>query len=66
MDVAHAVALDVVEEDALALHEALVLLARDARAREALLRGLDLVGGDGRHAGTSPRAAASIASTMFT
>ena len=66
VDVAHAVALDVVEEDALALYEALVLLARDARAGEALLRGLDLVGGDGRHAGTSPRAAASIASTMFT
>ena len=62
----HAMALDVVEEDALALHEPLVLLTRDARARKALLRGLDLIGRDGRHAGTSPRAAASIASTMFT
>ena len=33
--VAHAVALDVVEEDALALDEPLVLLARDVRAGEA-------------------------------
>jgi hypothetical protein len=36
--VAHAVTLDVVEEDALALDEALVLLARDVRAGEARLR----------------------------
>ena len=36
--VAHAVPLHVVEEDALALDEALVLLARDVRAREARLR----------------------------
>jgi len=38
MHVAHAVPLHVVEEDALALHEALVLLARDVRAREAGFR----------------------------
>jgi hypothetical protein len=63
------VALDVVEEDALALDEPLVLLARDVLAGEALLRGLDvdvdLLGGDGQR-DTSPLLAARTASTMFT
>src|SRR5262249_21766064 len=40
VDVAHAVALDVVDEDALALDEPLVLLARDAPARPGLIRRL--------------------------
>ena len=38
VDEAHLVPLDVVEEDALALDEPLVLLARDALADEAALR----------------------------
>src|SRR5436305_661704 len=42
MDVAHAVTLDVVDEDALALRQALVLLARHVLALPLLLWRLDL------------------------
>jgi hypothetical protein len=74
VDVAHVVRLHVVDEQALALDEPLVLLARDADADEAalLLALLDddgRAGADGVELGlghvTSPRAAASTASTMF-
>jgi hypothetical protein len=65
---AHLVALDVVEEDALALDEALVLLARrvladEARPGLALLDDERAFRGDGR---LGHPAAALIASTMFT
>ena len=63
MDVAHAVPLDVVEEDALPLDEAPVLLARDALPDGALLKGGRPLGLDGRHAAPFP--AATTASTMF-
>ena len=72
VDVRHAVALDVVDEDALALDEPPVLLPRDVLADEArrdllLLDGDRLIRRDGRLAHlTSPLAAAAIASTMFT
>ena len=66
VDVADLVPADVVDEDSLPLYEPLVLLARNALAGEALLRGLDLLGRSRRHADTSPFAAAEIASTMFT
>ena len=46
VEVAHAVPLDVVNEDALALQEPLVLFAPDALAAPALLH-LDLLGSDG-------------------
>ena len=57
---AHAVALDVVDEHALALDETPVFLARDALPRPRLLRLLGLLGGDSRHS-----AAAFTASKMF-
>ena len=68
VDEAHLVPLDVVEEDALALDEALVLLARDVLPDEAgldlgLLDDERLVLGD---AGLAHCAAARMASTMFT
>ena len=64
VEVAHAVPFDVVDECALSLDEAPVLLARDALAlRGALLELGDLAGLDGRHALTLP--AATTASTMF-
>ena len=68
VDVAHLVTLDVVEEDAFALDEALVLLARDVLPDEAgldlgLLDDERLVLGD---AGLAHCAAARMASTMFT
>ena len=62
VQVAHPVALDVVEERPLALDEAPVLLARDALADEPLLEG-GAVGLDGGHAAPFP--AATTASTMF-
>ena len=68
VEVAHPVPLDVVDEDALALQEALVLLALDALAAPALLRRLDLLGGDRRlgHLGHLGHfATAFTASTMF-
>ena len=63
MQVAHPVPLDVVEEDALALDQAPVLLARDALADEPLLQG----GRAGRlgRAHAAPFPAATTASTMF-
>ena len=72
VDVRHAVALDVVDEDALTLDEPPILLPRDVLADEArrdllLLDGDRLIRRDGRLAHlTSPLAAAAIASTMFT
>ena len=65
VDEAHAVALDVVDEDALALHEALVLLARDVLALPRLRRrlGLGRLRCDGRCFGHSD--AALTASKMF-
>ncbi len=68
MDVAHLVALDVVEEHALALDETLVLLARHALPDEARLDVAFLdddraLGSDG---GFCHCAAVLIASTMFT
>ena len=63
MDVAHAVPLDVVEEDALALDEAPVLLARDALPDDALLEGRRALGLDGGHA--DPLPGGTTASTMF-
>ena len=62
VDVAHAVPLDVVDEDALALNEAAVLLARDALALPGLLGGLGLLRCDGRRAHSD---AAFTASKMF-
>jgi hypothetical protein len=68
VDEAHLVPLDVVEEDTLALDEALVLLARDVLADEAGPR--LTVFDDERPLGSDCRlghsAAALIASTMFT
>src|SRR5207302_6559308 len=68
VDVAHAVPANVVEEDALALDEPLVLLARDALADPDLSGSDDDGLGDGRGdgRGLGHRAAALIASTMFT
>ena len=63
VDVAHPVPLDVVEEDALTLDEAAVLLARDALPDEPLLQGGRALGLDGGHAPPFP--AATTASTMF-
>ena len=65
VDVAHAVPLDVVDEDALPLDETLVLLARDALALPLLGGRLDLdrLGCDGRCFGHSE--AALTASKMF-
>jgi hypothetical protein len=67
--VRHAMPLDVVDEHPLALHEALVLLARDVRPRPAALF-LALLDEDRafrRDGGLAhPRAASLIASTMFT
>ena len=63
MDVAHPVPLDVVEEEALALDEALVLLARHALPDGAALEGRRPLGLDGGHADPFP--AATTASTMF-
>ena len=68
VDVAHLVALDVVEEHPLALDEALVLLARDvlpdeARLDVAFLDDERALGSDGR---LGHSAAALIASTMLT
>jgi hypothetical protein len=72
VDVAHVVALDVVEEEALALDEPLVLLARDVLAGPAapglaLLDDDRLGGSDGRlgHSPTSCPEAALMAVTMF-
>jgi hypothetical protein len=74
VDVAHPVALDVVDEGALTLDEPLVLLARDALALPRLLRHLDLdaLGRDRRgalrrrRAHFAPRSAAVLtASKMF-
>src|SRR5262249_50348191 len=61
VEVAHPVPLDVVDEDALALEKALVLLAPDALAAPALLH-LDLLGSESRigHFATD-----FTASTMF-
>ena len=64
VEVAHAMPLDVVEEDALALDEPAVLLARDALADEALLERRLLGSRLGRrHADPFPTA--TTASTMF-
>ena len=74
--VAHVVALDVVDEDALALDEAAVFLARDALSGPALLLrrrlDLDLLGCDDglvddglAHSATSWPDAALTASKMF-
>ena len=63
VDVAHAVPAHVVEERALALDEAAVLLARDRLPDEALLERLAGLG-DGRRHALPP--AATTASTMFT
>src|SRR5439155_14267417 len=64
VDISHTVPLDVVEEDALPLDEALVLLARDARADESRLR---LGRFDNKRLGDLGHSAtALIASTMFT
>jgi hypothetical protein len=68
VDEAHLVPLDVVEEDAFALDEPLVLLARDvladeARRRLALLDDERPLRGDG---GLGHSEAALIAATMFT
>jgi hypothetical protein len=70
VDIAHVVALDVVEEDPLALDEPLVLLARDVLAAPAFSRRLfddGLLRRHGRraHSGTSWPEAALIALTMF-
>ena len=67
VDVAHAVALDVVDEDALALDEPPVLLARDALALVLLGRrlDLDLLGGDRRARGRHWPLASFTASKMF-
>ena len=66
VDVAGAVPATIVEVHALPVHEALVFLARDAPAREPLLRPrLEWLGRDGAHAG-SPSLAARTARTMFT
>src|SRR5438270_3328342 len=59
VEVAHAVPLDVVDEDALPLREPPILLARNALAEPALAD-LDLLRGDGRH-----RATDLTASKMF-
>ena len=59
VEVAHAVPLDVVDEDALPLRQPLVLLAGDALAEQALAD-LDLLGRDRRH-----RATDLTASKMF-
>ena len=64
VDEAHVVPLDVVEEDALALHEPAILLARHALADEPLLEGGRLGGLDGGHA-ASPPPTLCTASTMF-
>ena len=64
MEVTHPVRLDVVDEDALALDEAAVLLAGDALAGPGLLRLLDLLRCDGRAAGGHSDAAFT-ASKMF-
>ena len=70
MDEAHPVPLDVVEEHALALDEAPVLLARDAGADEPGLRLLLFEHDGGRGSdGLGHRAASAadaIASTMLT
>ena len=68
VDVAHPVPLDVVEEDALALDEPLVLLARNALPDEAGLRlaFLDDERPFRRDRRLGHCAAALIASTMFT
>ena len=63
VEVAHPVALDVVEEEALALRQASILAAGDALPDEALLEGRRLGRLDGRHAPAFP--AATTASTMF-
>ncbi len=68
---AHVVALEVVDEDALALQQPPVLLAREALALPRLRLGrrldLDALGGDGglAHSPTSCPEAALTASTMF-
>ncbi len=62
VQVPHAMALDVVDEHSLALHEPAVLLTGDALARPRLLGDLDLLRGDGRAAHS---AAAFTASKMF-
>ena len=65
VDEAHAVPLDVVDEDALPLHEPAVLLARDALALPDLRRCLDL-GRLGRDRGRRRHSDAALtASTMF-
>ena len=68
-DVAHPVALHVVDEHALTLDEPPVLLARRRDAHEPLLRGLDVLTDGAAHASTSasvfPCDAATTASTMF-
>ncbi len=60
---AHVVALHVVDEDALALDEPAVLLARDARPDDPADGGG--VGGDGAHPRAPASAALCTASTMF-
>jgi hypothetical protein len=62
VDVAHPMTLHVVEEEALALDEPLVLLARDRLADEALLES-GLLLGDGGHAFLPPTA--TTASTIM-
>ncbi len=66
MDEAHPVPLDVVDEDALPLHEPAVLLARDVLALPLLGRRLDLGGlGRGGRRGRRHSDAALTASKMF-
>ncbi len=62
VDVAHAVPLDVVDEDSLALDEAAILLARNALSLPGLLGDVDLLG---HNRGGAHSAAALTASKMF-
>jgi hypothetical protein len=64
VEVAHPLALDVVEEDALALDEPAILLARHALADSGTLGERSCLGLDGRHR-APPSPAATTASTMF-
>ena len=64
VEVAHPVALHVVEEDALPLDEPAILFPRDVLPDEAFLEGGRALGLDGGHA-CPPVPAARTASTMF-
>jgi hypothetical protein len=64
VEVAHAVTLDVVDEHPLALHEAVVLLARDALPHRGALLQRPGLGLDGGH-DAPPFPAATTDSTMF-